>query len=142
MTLIKTADRETCTILDFSGPRCSKNKIRKLLKSVKVESWRATGAPSTSSKSLLFVDNQIKVGIFTIDLNLSYGELGLLSLKDFTGGVSIMIREDKQDNPFIKTHTHQLFRTQYWNNFDSFRIKHLTDVISYLQRLNALKAFL
>lgn len=145
MTLIKTNDRETRTVLDFSGDRCSKNKIRKRLRSIEIESWRQTGEKPASGNSIRFIDNEIKVGIFTIDIfipGLTVGIQGEHKLKDFKTGLGIGIREDKRDNSHIKVYSHPLFRDQYWKSFTNFRMKHLVDVIVYLQRLDHLKAFL
>lgn len=142
MTVMKVNDRETRTVLDFSGSRYSKNKIRQHLKNIEIETYRVTGEKSASGDSMCFVDNEIKVGIFTVKLYLSY-EDGLRKLRDYNV-IAINICENNRENPYINICTNPFFRKQYWaaETFEGFNIRHLTDVISHLQRLNNLKAFL
>jgi hypothetical protein len=141
MTVIKVKDRETRTILDLSGQRYSKNKIKQLLRSLEVESW----GRRSDDNSILFIDNQIKIGIFTIYINLAL-EDGRHKLKDFQAGMSIVIHEKGQSPAKqLRWRENILFKNQYWLAYDTmgqFKIKHLVDAIYHCQRLNNLKVFL
>jgi hypothetical protein len=145
MTVIRTKDRETRTLLDFSNERFSKNKIKQLLRNLKVEVWKLDNYNVDTKTGITFVDNEIKVGIFTISINLAMAS-GSYKLKDFPGGMSIIIQESGRNQPPpMMWRENKLFKNQYWMSYNSmgnFKIKHLADVIHYCCRLNKLKCFL
>lgn len=147
MTVVRTNRHMFQTVLDFSGERCSKNKIRQSLKTLEVMSFNYDEKTNTN----LMVENYIRVGIFDIQLILPV-ETGTRKLKDFSGmAISIKERDKNFDPSSFESYVRQresykrLFGKQYWNQHNSmsgFKIKHLVDAIQYCQRLNNLKAFL
>ncbi len=139
MTVIRSHKEETRTVLDLSGGRCSKNKIKKLLRELEVEAYKYDSETSTN----LRIRNEIKIGVFTIEL-ITAVEFGRHKLKDFSGMI-IDIRENNRENSHIKLYSHPLFKNQQWNtnmSMSGFKVKHLAEAIHYCQRLDGLKAFL
>jgi hypothetical protein len=147
MTVVRTTRHMFRTVLDFSGERCSKNKIEQSLRTLEVMSFNYDEKTNTN----LTVENYIRVGIFDIQLILSV-ETGTKKLRAFDG-MCISIRERNKNygltnyESFLQERANykRLFGKQYWNQYNSmseFKIAYLVDAIDYCQRLNNLKAFL
>lgn len=129
MTAIRVHE-EPRTILDFSG-KCSKNKIRQALRSCKI----------TNIEGDILYTNEIKVGMYTINIWLAFDLEGPHYLREFRE-FEIAIYDGKKA---INIKTDPRFKDQYWvqhNFFGKLKIKHLIDVISHCKRLDKLKAFL
>lgn len=139
MTVIRTIKEEVRTVLDFSRGRHSKNKIKRLIRDLEIEAYKYNAENNTNT----FIRNEIRVGIFTIELIVSI-QFDQHRLKDFSGMV-IDIREEKRENPYIKLHSHHLFKNQNWAVdmcMSGFKVNHLIEAIHYCVRLNNLKIFL
>ncbi len=139
MTAIK-AHQERRLILDFSGGKYSKNKIKQALRQCSVVSVKQTD----ERNEYIIFDNEIKVGMYTIKLHLPFdSSKNWNKLRDY-GDFEISIH-DRHTGPSIDLARDSRFRTQYWikyNFFGKLRIKHLIDIIAHCQRLDKLKAFL
>jgi hypothetical protein len=139
MTAIR-AHQERRLILDFSGSKYSKNKIKQALRRCSVISVRQTD----EDNEYIIFDNEIKVGMYTIKLLLPFdSSKNWDKLRDY-GDFEISIR-DKYGGPGIDLSRDVRFRSQYWTQYNFFgklRIKHLIDIIAHCQRLDNLKAFL
>lgn len=85
--------------------------------------------------------NEIRVGMYTITLELPLdGSFNWHRLREY-GDFQISICDTK----LIDLKRDVRFKDQSWvshNFFGQLRIKHLIDIISYVHRLNKLKAFL
>jgi hypothetical protein len=134
MTAIRVHE-EPRTILDFSQGKCSKNKIRQALRTCQL-----TSLEDSSSGAILYA-NHIKIGMYTVDMQLPLDVEGPRKLKEFrdfevqiySGTERVNLKNDPR------------FRSRYWiskNTFGQLRIKHLIDIISHCKRLDKLKAFI
>lgn len=137
MTLIK-AKLEERTIFDFSNGKYSKNKIKNYLDKTEIIHSQI----NDNMKDIIVYLNEIKIGIYTIKLQLPFDSSSdwkrLKDYKDFS--ISISEGDDK-----INLDKDLKFKNQYWvskNLFGHLKIKHLIDIISYCNRLNNLRSFL
>lgn len=138
MTAIRSNHVSHRTVLDFSGERCSKNQIKKALRTLEVQAIEH----SQSDGSTHLIYNSIKVGMYVITLVLGLEE-GTRKLREF-GGMMVSIRETNGKLP-IDLDRDGRFKTQYWCNLNTscgFRVNHLVEAIAHCQRLDGLKAFL
>src|SRR5579864_878225 len=108
MTAIR-AHEEARTILDFSG-KCSKNKIRKALRDCRLTSLEDGKDPDC----VILYLNEIKVGMYTIVIQLPYDLEGMRKLKEFKD-FEIFIYDGKDAKTSrINVRTDARFRDQYW----------------------------
>lgn len=139
MTAIRSHE-EPRTVLDFSQGKSSKNKIKQAL----TDCTLASLVEDQDYEVTLYL-NQIKVGMYSIVLQLPYDLEGTRKLKDFKDfEISIYDSEDVRTSR-INLKKDPRFKDQYWvplNFFGKLKVKHLTDVVVYCQRLDRLKAFL
>jgi hypothetical protein len=134
MTAIRISG-EARTILDFSQGKCSKNKIRQALKTCRLSSLE------DGTKGPVLYTNLIKVGLYTVDIQLPLDMEGPHRLKEFKD-FEVHIYRGKD---CINLKTDPCFKNQCWvdkNAFGQLRVKHLIDVVSHCKRLDKLKAFL
>lgn len=124
-------------ILDFSTPKCSRYYIMKSLRTCEVIGIQE----SKERPEFTIFNNEIKVGMYTIELELpidsSFNWHKLREYGDFQ--VSIY------DTMLIDLEKDIRFKEQPWvahNFFGQLRIKHLIDIIAYVHRLDKIKAFL
>lgn len=139
MTAIR-AHEEPRTILDFSG-KCSKNKIRTALRDCRLTSLEEGDGP----EGVILYLNEIKVGMYSIVIQLPYDLEGSHKLKEFRDFEICIYDSDDRKASRINVRTDVRFKDQYWvpHNFSGkLRVKHLIDVISHCKRLDRLKAFL
>ena len=135
MSLIK-GQRQTHTILDFSDPNISKNKIK--------ESLRILNIVHTcfNKKQLTIFDNFIKVGAYNIKLVLHENyDSKPKKLKQF-GRFQIRLFEQEKEINLIKDYR---FKGQSWvkdNTNHQLKIRDLVNGIVYCSKLNKLKLFL
>lgn len=139
MTAIK-AKSEDKIILNFSDDKCSKNHIKQSLRRCEIINIEETGRDE-----LIIYNNDIKVGMYTIRIDLPFdSHPSWNKLKDYADfQISIYDSIDKKNSIDLNKDTR--FKNQYWvsqNFFGKLRIKHLIDIIAYCHRLNKLKAFL
>lgn len=135
MTAIK-AKAESRVILDFSNrEKCSKSHIRQALRQCEVINWKEDG------NELVIYDNQIKIGMYTITLELPFDSADTWrQLKDY-GDFQVII----DDGQIIDLKKDGRFSSQDWvsyNFFGKLRIKHLIEIIKRCSRLDKLRAFL
>lgn len=134
MTAIRVHE-EPRTILDFSKGKCSKNKIRQALRQCQLTSLE------DGMKGPILYANHVKIGMYTIDIQLPLDIEGPRKLKDFkdfevhiySGTTRVNLKVDPR------------FKERYWvakNSFGQLRIKHLIDIIAHCKRLDKLRAFL
>lgn len=141
MTAIK-ATSESRVILNFSGEKCSKNRIKQSLRKCDIVNLERVKESNEYTHYL----NSIKVGMYEVTLLLPFdSSLNWRKLRDY-GDFEVMIHES--DNPkigAINLKKDPRFKNQYWvskNFFGKLRIKHLIDIIAHCHRLDKLKAFL
>ena len=137
MTLIKSSPEER-TILDFSKGEISKNMIKSALRSAEVLEY------IKSEDHFIWIDNNIKIGMYQIELQ--FYERNLVNsrrkLREY-GSFDIVISERyRGDNAIIDRNKDVRFKSQYWIKNHKLRMKDLVDVIMFIKRLNNLKAFL
>jgi hypothetical protein len=135
MTAIR-AREEHRTLLDFSNGKYSKTKIKHLLQHCYVSTWE-------EGRSDVYIENDIKVGMYTIQLHLSlFSWTPSNKLKEFGDfGVSIFDSEKH----CIDLKKDKRFRGQYWienNETGHLRGKQLVDIINHCKRLDRLRAYL
>lgn len=138
MTAIK-ARSVSRLILDFSAGKCSKNRIKNAIRNCEIVSVE----PCTHECNQWNIyNNQIKVGMYTIHLQLPFdGPDSWRKLKDY-GDFQVTISDG---GPAIDLKKDGRFKNQYWvpsNFFGKLRIKHLIDIVAHCHRLNKLRAFL
>lgn len=140
MSLIK-GKQEFRTILDFSKDKLSKNMIKQALRGVEVH--EVSFLPE--SNTYTFVENEIRVGMYTIRLLFSSVSAETRTqLKEY-GGFRVAIYEHKNKSlKNINLDKCKLFKGQYWlslNDGYDIRMNNLTDIIMHLKRLDNLKIF-
>lgn len=139
MTAIRSHE-EPRTVLDFSNGKCSKNKIRQSLKDCHL-----TSLEENDDYEVTLYQNEIKVGMYSIVIQLPFDLEGPRKLKDFKDfEISIYDGADHKTSR-INLKKDPRFRSQYWVNLNFFgklRVKHLIDVVAHCRRLDRLKAFL
>ena len=139
MTAIRSHE-EPRTVLDFSYGKSSRNKIKKALDNCHLASLEAT----EENEVTLYI-NSIKVGMYTIKIQLPYDLEGSRKLKDFKDfEIAIYDTVDPKAKR-IDLKRDPRFRNQEWiqhNSFGNFKIKHMVDVVLHCKRLDRLKAFL
>ncbi len=139
MTAIRSHE-EPRTVLDFSNGKCSKNKIRQSLKDCHL-----TSLEENDDYEVTLYQNEIKVGMYSIVIQLPFDLEGPRKLKDFKDfEISIYDGADHKTSR-INLKKDPRFRNQYWVNLNFFgklRVKHLIDVVAHCRRLDRLKAFL
>lgn len=142
MALIK-GKQEFRTILDFSKEKISKNKVKHAIREAEVREL----VQLKDSNTHTFVENEIKIGMYSIRLFFSSidSSRDRSRLKEY-GGFRVAIYECK-NNVFrnINLSTDRRFKQQYWLNLNehySIRMKNLTDIIMFIKRLDNLKIFL
>lgn len=138
MTVIRNNSHTLKTVLDFSGQRYSKNKIKEAVRQLEVKTFEYSEQDNTN----YYIHNSIKVGMYVIQL-VTNPEVGSLRLKEF-GCLLISIYEVNGKLP-INLERDGRFKQQYWcshNTNSTLKIKHLVDAIAHCQRLDGLKAFL
>ena len=137
MTAIKAKSQDR-VILDFSAGKCSKNRVKQALRQCDVINW---DEGKEDRNELTIYENQIKVGMYTIHLELPFDTPeGWRKLRDY-GDFQVTI----SDGRTIDLKRDGRFKNQYWvsqNFFGKLRIKHLIDIITHCHRLNKLRAFL
>mgnify|MGYP001549103637 CR=1 FL=1 len=139
MSAIK-AKQENKIILDLSNHNVSKNQLKNMLRTLEVRNQYE------DQKSTVFINNLIKVGMYTIKLWLPLdASPNWTKLKQYNDLQISIYEENDLKNTWIVLHDDSRFNTQYWvyyNYFGKLRIKHLLDILLYCQRLNNLRAFL
>jgi hypothetical protein len=139
MTAIRS-HQEPRTILDFSYGKYSKNKIKLAL-----EQCSLASLVENKQYEITLYRNIIKVGMYSIKIELPLDLEGLHTLKEFRDfEISIFDSLDPKAKR-IDLKKDSRFRNQDWalhNSFGNLRIKHLIDAIVYCKRLDRLKAFL
>lgn len=139
MTAIRSHE-EPRTVLDFSNGKCSKNKIRQSLKDCHL-----TSLEENEDYEVTLYQNEIKVGMYSIVIQLPFDLEGPRKLKDFKDfEISIYDGADHKTSR-INLKKDPRFRGQYWvslNFFGKLRVKHLIDIVAHCRRLDRLKAFL
>lgn len=139
MTAIRSHE-EPRTVLDFSNGKSSRNKIKQAL-----DTCHLASLEEKKENEITLYLNTIKVGMYTIEIQLPYDLAGPRKLKEFKD-FEIAI----YDNPDPKAKRIDLkkdsrFRGQEWissNSFGNLKIKHLVEVVFHCKRLDKLKAFL
>lgn len=126
------------TILDFSGLKSSKNRVR-----LDLQQCQINNIIENESGELTIFRNEIKVGMYRIVLALPPDSPADCSrLKDYKD-FEVLIYDDEDASINLKKD--KRFKDQYWvqyNFFGKLRASHLIDIILYCQRLNRLSAFL
>ncbi len=139
MTAIRSHE-EPRTVLDFSNGKCSKNKIRQSLRGCHL-----TSLEENDDYEVTLYQNEIKVGMYSIVIQLPFDLEGPRKLKDFKDfEISIYDGADHKTSR-VNLKKDPRFRSQYWvslNFFGKLRVKHLIDIIAHCKRLDKLKAFL
>lgn len=133
MTALRVKE-EHRVILDFSHGKYSKNKIKHLLQNCQVSVFEEEDENT-------IVENDIKVGMYTVQLHLSFIRL-LGKLKQF-GDFEVSIFDCNGHSIDLKKDGR--FQDQYWvssNSSRQLRIKHLVDIISHCKRLDRLRVYL
>ncbi len=132
---------ESRTILDFSSGKYSKNKIKQALRQCEVINI----LEGEDRDEWMIYDNHIKVGMYTIALNLPFDcPSTYRKLRDY-GDFEISIFDTSSKEHCINLQKDSRFKDRYWvshNFFGKLRIKHLIDIIAHCKRLDKLKAFL
>ena len=139
MTAIRSHE-EPRTVLDFSNGKCSKNKIRQSLKGCYL-----TSLEENDDYEVTLYLNEIKVGMYSIIIQLPFDLEGPRKLKDFKDFEICIYDSPDRKTSRINLKKDPRFRGQYWidlNFFGKLRVKHLIDVVTHCQRLDRLKAFL
>jgi hypothetical protein len=135
MSLVK-GKRQENTILDFSEPKTSKNKIKESLRSLNIVYARCY------KNNLTIFDNHIKVGNYSIKLVLNDRyDCQPKKLREF-GRFQIRLFEQDKEINISKDYR---FKKQQWikdNINHQLKIKDLVDTIIYCGKLNKLKLFL
>lgn len=125
---------ESKTILDLSKERLSKNKVIKLLRETEIKT--SVDDPGT------YIDNDVRVGIYSIKLLLSPGNGP--RLKNY-GRFGIRLYEIKRDGPQeIYIEKDPNFKSNDWvkrNAKYELRTNDLVSAILYCKRLDKLKLF-
>lgn len=135
MSLIK-GKREVNTILDFSDPNISKNKIKEAVRFLKIVNV------TVGKDNLTIFDNFVKVGSYNIKLVLQENYDNTPKKLSEYGKFQIRIFENNKE---IKLQNDYRFKKQNWiklNICHNLKIKYLIETIIYCQRLNNIKAFL
>lgn len=139
MTAIRSHE-EHRTILDFSHGKCSKNKIRQSLNNCQL-----TSLEENEDYEVILYLNEIKVGMYSVVIQLPYDLEGPRKLKDFKDFEICIYDSHDPKASRINLKKDTRFRSQYWvelNFFGKLRVKHLIDIIAHCKRLDKLKAFL
>lgn len=125
---------ESRTILDLSKGRLSKNKVIKLL--------RETEVLTSTDDSSIYIDNDVRVGIYSIKLLLNSGNGP--KLKNY-GRFGIRLYEIKRDGQQeIMIEKDPNFKSNDWvkrNAKYELRTNDLVSAILYCKRLDKLKLF-
>jgi len=139
MTAIRSHE-EPRTVLDFSHGKSSKNKIRQALDTC----YLASLEEKKENEVTLYL-NTIKVGMYSIKIQLPYDLVGPRKLKEFKDfEIAIYDSQDPKAKR-IDLKKDPRFRGQEWissNSFGNLKIKHLVEVVFHCKRLDKLKAFL
>ena len=133
MTASKTI-HEYRTILDFSN-KVSKNIIKQSLQNAEVLSI------CPDKNSVTYIENEIKVGMYTVHLHLHNYETNIRNLRGH-GRFSISIHQTGNTQA---NYLESKFKDQPWvkrNDKADLRIQDLINIIYYCNRLNQLKIFL
>jgi len=131
MSLIK-GRQEDHLLLDFSGKKYSKNKIRKALKGAEVISVVSNGEFN------VYIQYYIKVGMYYVWLWLHPGVKGKLKDCDSVQWSVSETFKQRTLSPMIDSR----FRKEYWVKLETVTINDLTNIIAHCQRLNNLTIFL
>lgn len=130
------------TVLDFSKDHVSKNLVRRALCQTEIlDLCRKAG-------NITFIDNDIKVGMYTIRLGFSEVHPGdnRKHLRDY-GGFKVKIFESgsPEMSAEINLNKDKRFSKQYWTGLNknyNLLTKNLIDIILHCSRLNDLRVFL
>lgn len=133
MSLI-ASNHELRTILDFSKMKLSKNKVTTALRCADVKQLARYQDKNT------FISNFISVGMYTISLHFTTVPSDKNRLKNY-GRFKIGVWE-KGEMISINLSRDKRFKSQYWAQYKSFRMKNLVDIIMFISRLDKLKLFL
>ena len=139
MTAIRSHE-EPRTVLDFSHGKSSKNKIKRELDLCSLASLE-----EDKENEITLYRNTIKVGMYTIQIQLPFDLTGPRKLKEFKD-FEIAI----YDSPDPKAKRLDLkrdvrFKSQEWishNSFGNLKVRHLVEAVAHCKRLDRLKAFL
>jgi hypothetical protein len=135
MTAIKITT-EHKTILEFSDGKVSNNYVTSRLRSADFLEFK-----HHNNDSRTYISYDIKVGLYTIYVDLLHTKACAKKLKDY-GTFCIRIYEGNQQ---INLKRDPRFSSESWvklNNKYKLRMPHLVEAIMFCSRLNNLKAFL
>lgn len=139
MTAIRSHE-EPRTVLDFSHGKSSKNKIKQALD----HCYLASLEENKKNEVVLYL-NTIKVGMYTIEIQLPYDLEGPRKLKEFKDFEIAIYDSPDPKAKRLDLKKDSRFKNQEWvshNSFGNFKIRHLVEVINHCKRLDRLKAFL
>lgn len=131
------------TVLDFSKDHVSKDLVRRALCRTEI-----IGLCQQKPGNITFIDNDIKIGMYTIRLDFSeiHPGDGHKHLRDY-GGFKVKIFENSSPevSAEINLNKDKRFSKQYWTNLNknyNLLTKNLIDIILHCSRLNNLRVFL
>lgn len=135
MTVIRNS-YNVRNVLDFSGEHHSKNRIKKSLRALQIQTM------TRDETGNHYISNQIKVGMYCIQL-ITNPHDEILKISDFAM-LAVLVYETNGKLP-IHLERDGRFKHQKWleSNYNGLlTIKYLVDIVFHCQRLDHLKAFL
>lgn len=139
MTAIRSHE-EPRTVLDFSNGKSSKNKIKQALD----HCYLASLEESKDNEVTLYL-NTIKIGMYTIEIQLPFDLSGPRKLKEFKDFEIAIFDSPDPKAKRIDLKKDSRFKGQEWishNSFGNLKVRHLVEAVAHCKRLDRLKAFL